>query len=90
MNVLSKNLKNGKGFQKRYNAKEIEEKWQRYWQKPDVYKFAFKFNKQDTERPVYVIDTPPPFTSGELHLGQAYWISIADTIQRFCKKNIIE
>jgi len=81
--ILSKNLKNGKEFRKRYNSKEIEEKWQRYWQKPEVYKAAFKFNKQDTEHPVYIIDTPPPFTSGELHLGQAYWISIADTIARY-------
>ena len=83
MSILSKNVINGKEFRKRYNAKEIEEKWQRYWQKPEVYEAAFKFNKQDTEHPLYVIDTPPPFTSGELHLGQAYWISIADTIARY-------
>jgi valyl-tRNA synthetase len=83
VNNLSKNVKNGKGFQKRYKPKEIEEKWQQYWQKPEVYEAVFKFNKQDTKHPLFIMDTPPPFTSGELHLGQAYWISIADTIARY-------
>jgi valyl-tRNA synthetase len=83
VNSLSENLNNEKRFQKRYNPKEIEDKWQQYWQQSEVYEATFQFNKQDTTHPLFIIDTPPPFTSGELHLGQAYWISIADTIARY-------
>ncbi|NON63640.1 MULTISPECIES: valine--tRNA ligase [Acidianus] len=65
---------------KHYSPKEIEEKWQKVWLSEDYWEKAIKFRGDG--RPVYVIDTPPPFTSGELHMGQAYWITIADTISR--------
>jgi valyl-tRNA synthetase len=66
-----------------YSPLETERKWQEYWKRPDVYKAAYQFNPDDHERPVFSIDTPPPFTSGEMHIGQAYWTVINDTIARY-------
>ncbi len=51
----------------KYNAKEIEEKWKKYWEKEKIYKFDPK-----SQLPVYSIDTPPPYASaGHLHVGHA-------------------
>jgi valyl-tRNA synthetase len=74
-----------KSFPKRYNPKEIEAKWQAYWLKPEVYVTVYRFNKEDTIRQVFSIDTPPPFTSGEMHMGQAYWAILNDTMARYMR-----
>lgn len=68
---------------KHYSPKEIEEKWQKVWLTEDMWRDVFRFKDEDTQRKPFVIDTPPPFTSGELHMGHAYWVSIADAIARF-------
>ena len=68
---------------KRYNPALVEAKWQQYWLTEDIYKEVYKFHKMDVERPVFVIDTPPPFTSGELHMGHAYWNILNDTLARY-------
>lgn len=48
---------------KDYNhEKEIE--WQETWQKTDLYQF-----KSDESRPRYIIDTPPPYPTGSIHIG---------------------
>ena len=68
---------------KHYNSSEIERKWQEKWLSKEYYEKVFRFREEDDKSPVFVIDTPPPFTSGELHMGHAYWVTIADTIARF-------
>ena len=68
---------------KLYRPKDVEGKWQAYWQKPEVYAAAYRFDKHDLLRPVYSIDTPPPFTNGEVHMGHAYWVVINDTVARY-------
>jgi len=68
---------------KLYHPKDVEGKWQAYWQKPEVYAAAYRFDKQGSTRPVYSIDTPPPFTNGEVHMGHAYWVVINDTVARY-------
>lgn len=68
---------------KHYNPKEIEEKWQKIWLSEEYWRDVFRFRDEDDKAPRFVIDTPPPFTSGELHMGHAYWVTIADTIGRF-------
>ncbi len=67
---------------KRYNA-EIEVEMQKYWQKPEIYETVYKYDPEDQERPRFSIDTPPPFTSGELHMGHAYWCILNDTLARY-------
>ena len=72
-----------KSLPKLYKPGEVEAKWQSYWLRPDIYETAYKFAKDDTSRPLFIIDTPPPFTSGELHVGHAYWNIINDTVARY-------
>ncbi|MCC7552787.1 valine--tRNA ligase [Candidatus Micrarchaeota archaeon] len=61
-------------------SKEIEEKWQKEWQKYNVYKFDIS---RDCKKPIYSIDTPPPFTSGKLHMGHVLSYSYFDFIARY-------
>jgi len=68
---------------KRYQPVRVEAKWQAFWLKREVYEEAYRFHKDDVKRPVFVIDTPPPFTSGKLHMGHAYWNILNDTIARY-------
>jgi len=68
---------------KHYDPKEIELRWQKIWLTKEYWEKVFRFRDEDEQSPVFVIDTPPPFTSGELHMGHAYWVTIADTISRF-------
>lgn len=68
---------------KLYDPAKIEVNWQKYWLKRSVYEKVYKFRKDDKERQVFVIDTPPPFTSGELHIGHAYWNILNDTVSRY-------
>jgi valyl-tRNA synthetase len=63
---------------KRY-GKEIEEKWQKHWEESGIY----NFDDGDTARPVYSIDTPPPFTSGELHMGHVLSYAYFDFAARY-------
>ncbi|MBI5223332.1 valine--tRNA ligase [Candidatus Micrarchaeota archaeon] len=59
--------------------KTIEEKWQKNWDEKQTY----KFDEKDTKKPVYSIDTPPPFTSGELHMGHVLSYSFIDFTARY-------
>ena len=70
------------GLPKLYKPTEIEGKWQGFWSRPDVYEAVYRFNKK-SEASTFVVDTPPPFTSGELHIGQAYWVVLSDTLGRY-------
>ena len=52
---------------KKYDHKEAEKKWTKYWEKEGIYKYNPK-----SKKPVYVIDVPPPYASaGHLHVGHA-------------------
>ena len=54
-------------FMKQYNAKQVEEKIKKFWEKERIYKFNPK-----TRKKIYSIDTPPPYaSSGHLHVGHA-------------------
>ncbi len=66
---------------KKFNPKEIEKKWSKFWEENEIYKFD-----ENGERP-YVIDTPPPFTSGVPHMGHALWWTWNDIIARYKRMN---
>ncbi|MFA5091713.1 MAG: valine--tRNA ligase [Candidatus Paceibacterota bacterium] len=59
--------------------RNIEEKWQKRWEEEG----SFRFDENDETRPIYSIDTPPPFTSGELHMGHVLSYSFIDFIARY-------
>jgi len=61
-----------------YIAQEAEKKWQRFWEKEQIYKFDEK-NKKG----IFKIDTPPPTLSGRMHIGHAFSYSQQDFIARF-------
>lgn len=56
----------------------VEEKWQKWWEGQGTYLFDGKDG-----RPVYSIDTPPPFTSGALHMGHVLSYAYFDFVARY-------
>ncbi|AFL96219.1 valyl-tRNA synthetase [Thermococcus cleftensis] len=72
---------------KNYDPNEIEPKWQKFWLEEKIYKYEL-----DEKRPSYAIDTPPPFTSGTLHLGHVLshtWIDIIARYKRMTGYNVL-
>jgi len=65
-------------FPKRFN-RDIEKKWQRFWEENN----AHRFDLNDETKTVYSIDTPPPFTSGQLHMGHVLSYSFFDFAARY-------
>ncbi|WP_121543239.1 valine--tRNA ligase [Candidatus Rickettsia colombianensi] len=68
-----------KEFPKNYNFTENEKKWQQIWQEKQIYAYNPNVSKEET----YVIDTPPPTVSGQLHIGHVYSYTQTDFIVRF-------
>jgi valyl-tRNA synthetase len=65
-------------LQNRYDPREAEPRWQRFWEAEGVYRF-----NPDAQAPVYSVDTPPPTVSGKMHLGHAFSYSQQDFIIRY-------
>ena len=56
---------------KDYDFKK-EKVWEKKWEDEDIYKYI-----GDGSRPRYVIDTPPPYPTGSIHLGHVLnWVYI--------------
>ncbi len=71
-----------------YDTRLVEEKWKSYWKEHKT----FVFDRKDKTKRLFVIDTPPPFTNGELHMGQIFWVSYIDSVARYEKmagRNVI-
>lgn len=64
---------------KRFNVHEIEEKWQEKWEEMGVYLFDWN----DRESPSFCIDTPPPYPSGEFHMGNVLNWTYFDIMARY-------
>ena len=62
---------------KKYNAREKEEKWLKYWLDEEIYKF------ERNQKEVYSIDTPPPTVSGNIHIGHIFSYSQTEMIARY-------
>lgn len=69
-----------KELDKKYNFKEVEAKWQKYWQDKKIFSFDWNDTKRNN---IYSIDTPPPHVSGSLHMGHIFGYSQMDTVARF-------
>jgi len=62
----------------RYNAREIETKWQEKWAADHIYDV-----RDDSERAKFYALTMFPYTSGDLHVGHWYAMAPSDTRARF-------
>ncbi len=70
----------------RYDPKEAEPRWQKFWKENNIYVF------KENDKPVFSIDTPPPTVSGKMHLGHACSYAQQDYVARFQRmrgKNIL-
>ena len=62
---------------KRYDPKEAEPRIQKFWEEKELFKF------KESNKPVFSIDTPPPYPSGGFHIGNALNWCYIDFIARY-------
>jgi len=67
-------------YPKRFNFKVGQKKWMQYWREEKIY--SFDINR---EGEIFTIDTPPPFVSGDLHMGHILNHSWIDFVARYHK-----
>jgi len=61
-----------------YETSEVEERWQRTWEEEGLYA-----GDPDPTRKAFVVAHPPPNVTGELHLGHALQLALADALVRW-------
>lgn len=62
---------------KQYIFSEVEERWQRIWRD------EFNYFDPNSTKPQYIIDTPPPYPTGNFHIGNAFNWCYIDFIARY-------
>jgi leucyl-tRNA synthetase len=66
---------------RRYNPKEIEQKWQKYWEEQGVYRAS-----EDPAKPKrYVLEYFPYPSGAAMHVGHVRNYTIGDSIARFAR-----
>ena len=69
----------------KYDFATEEKKTQQYWEKEKI----FAFN-EDSDKPVFSIDTPPPTVSGKMHIGHSCSFTQQDIVARYKRMNGFE
>jgi valyl-tRNA synthetase len=64
---------------KEFDPIKIELEWQKKWEEMGIYRFDWK----DEKRPIFSIDTPPPYPSGEFHMGNVLNWTYFDIVARY-------
>ncbi|MBW2267372.1 MAG: valine--tRNA ligase [Deltaproteobacteria bacterium] len=64
---------------KHFDAAAAEVRWDAAWEKSGVYRWDPSRPRQET----FVVDTPPPTASGELHVGHVFSYTHTDVVVRF-------
>ncbi len=60
-----------------YDPNAIEKRWRAEWLDSDVYEYT------DSDSPDYVIDTPPPYPTGNFHIGNSLGWCYMDFAARY-------
>jgi len=68
-----------KPLPREFNILEIERKWQTKWEETGTY----HFDARDKKRPSFSIDTPPPYPSGDFHMGNVLNWTYFDIAARY-------
>jgi valyl-tRNA synthetase len=68
-----------KSLPKEFDPIEIEKKWQKKWEDMGIYRFDW----EDKKCPTFCIDTPPPYPSGEFHMGNVLNWTYFDIVARY-------
>ena len=66
-----------KEIPKNYEPAEVEERWLKTWNKESYY-----FDPE-SKKPQFIIDTPPPYPTGNFHIGNAFNWCYIDFIARY-------
>jgi valyl-tRNA synthetase len=68
-----------KTLPKKVDFLEIEERWEHLWQEHGTYRYDW----DDEVRPKFSVDTPPPYPSGEFHMGNVLNWTYFDMVARY-------
>mgnify|MGYP000064705394 CR=1 FL=1 len=68
-----------KALPKNFDILAVEEKWQKLWEEMGIYRFDWN----DKEKPTFSIDTPPPYPSGDFHMGNVLNWTYFDIVARY-------
>ncbi len=73
-------MSTSKQFPPNYQSSEREQELREFWRKEKIY----AFDTHDTTRPVFSVDTPPPYVSADhLHAGHIMSYSQAEFVVRY-------
>src|ERR671923_2560833 len=61
-----------------YRPEDVEERWQRTWEEEGLYAAEAGQGGEP-----FVVAHPPPNVTGELHMGHALQLALADTLVRW-------
>jgi leucyl-tRNA synthetase len=66
--------------EERYTPKRVEEKWQEFWEKEQVFRASI-----DADKEKYYLLEMFPYPSGRIHMGHVRNYSIGDVVARFMR-----
>lgn len=66
---------------KNYDFTIAEKKWRESWEKAHIYQWLENESRENT----FVVDTPPPTVSGQLHMGHIFSYTQTDFIVRYMR-----
>jgi valyl-tRNA synthetase len=63
----------------KYDPEEAEARWRARWEEWDLFRWDPNASREDS----FVVDTPPPTVSGELHIGHVFSYTPQDLLVRY-------